>query len=370
MKREFLMLAQKYDEQKHRANGFYASEKLDGIRCFYDGGITRGMTSDRVPWANNVKHGRFNTETICTGVWSRYGQPIMAPDWWLNDLPEMTLDGELTMGVGTWQALSSTIKQRVPDSRWKDVQYKVFGSPPLGVVFGDGKINSTNFRKVFSGIIGWLKGSELWEEKAILPFYKEYAHLKMAISERTYCSVLEQYQLPSDTSSSRAKIHEMLTRIEDQGGEGLILRAPTSSWTPCRTYDLLKVKSLQDMEGIVVGYTWAKGTDMEKSLTGEKTDKLLGLMGSIRLRLESGVEFDLSGFKDSERKMIVLEDTEPWIKGQDAAAFGVVHRGEAVVPWIGNPEFPRRSKVTFRYRELSDTGIPKEGRYFRKHEEI
>ena len=38
---------------------------------------------------------------------------------------------------------------------------------------------------------------------------------------------------------------------------------------------------------------------------------------------------------------------------------------QTVVPdWITNHTFPR-GQVTFRYRELSDDGVPKEARYWR-----
>jgi ATP-dependent DNA ligase len=39
-KREFLMLAHKHEGQN--ILGWLYSEKLDGMRCFWDGGITRG----------------------------------------------------------------------------------------------------------------------------------------------------------------------------------------------------------------------------------------------------------------------------------------------------------------------------------------
>lgn len=384
-KREFLMLAQNFDPIKHRGNGFYASEKLDGIRCLWDGGVTRGMSIDRVPWANNAKHARFVTETICTGLWTRYGQPIMAPDFWLDDLPDAPLDGELTMGRKSWQILSSCIKKRIADHTWRDVKYMVFGSPALATVFEDGTINGTNFKKKFSGIMGWIKGTN-WPDKPNtfelqpgVPFYKELKFIRDVVgTERRFVKVLHQEALPSDTPSTNERIGVLLDKVGNQGGEGLILRAPTGLWRPERTYDLLKVKRLNDMEGIVVGYKWAKPTDMEKSLTGTATNKLLGLMGSVRLRLDSGIEFDLSGFSDIERKMTVAferqsqsgDDGSFWKKGEPADAFGMIHPGEVVPDWIQNPRFPRGSKITFRYRELSDGNVPKEARYWRKHEEM
>lgn len=380
-KRDFLMLAHQYDPKKHRGNGWYASEKLDGVRCFWDSGVTRGMDAERVPWANTAKHDRFRTETICTGLWTRYGQPIMAPDFWLDNLPEIPLDGELTMGRGSWQQLSSCIRRRVANrDNWLAVKYMVFDSPPLKVVFEDGTINGTNYKKKFSGIIEWLRGTNWpddWHPTPMVPYYKTLAKLKETIGTgRMFIEVLKQEQMPSDTPSTNMRISELLGEIEAAGGEGLILRAPTSFWRPERSHDLLKVKRLHDAEGTVVGYRWAKSTDLDRSLTGESTNKLLGLMGSVRLRLDSGVEFDLSGFTDDERDMVVLSpgridnDQTIWEVGESAYPIGRAFPGKEVQDWIENPRFPRGTRLTFRYRELSDSGIPKEARFLRKHEDL
>jgi DNA ligase-1 len=80
---------------------------------------------------------------------------------------------------------------------------------------------------------------------------------------------------------------------------------------------LLKVKTWQDAEGLVIGHEPGCG-------------KYEGMMGSLIVRWGS-VVFRLSGFTDAER----LEN------------------------WIGRT-------VTFKYRELTRDGVPKEARYWRK----
>ncbi|MGO9107157.1 MAG: hypothetical protein ACLQDH_13660, partial [Dissulfurispiraceae bacterium] len=103
-KREFLQLADHYDPFKSNVAGWYISEKLDGTRCFWDGGLSRGLPPESVPWASvtDPKTGerKAKIKPIATGLWSRYGNPIMAPDWWLNRLPACPLDGELWAGRG------------------------------------------------------------------------------------------------------------------------------------------------------------------------------------------------------------------------------------------------------------------------------
>ena len=86
-----------------------------------------------------------------------------------------------------------------------------------------------------------------------------------------------------------------------------------------------KLKSADD-EGIVIGYT-----------DGEK--RLEGTVGSVRVKWKN-VEFSLSGFTDEQRELIATDK--------------MCRVGE---------------KITFRYRELSDSGVPKEARYMRPHDD-
>ncbi len=58
-RREFLQLAHVFDPSKHTIAGWFMSEKLDGMRCFWDGGITRGMFARDVPFANVAKDDRY-----------------------------------------------------------------------------------------------------------------------------------------------------------------------------------------------------------------------------------------------------------------------------------------------------------------------
>lgn len=52
-KRNFLMLAHTFKPGKHFPGGMFLSEKLDGIRCYWDGGISRGIPKANVPYANH-----------------------------------------------------------------------------------------------------------------------------------------------------------------------------------------------------------------------------------------------------------------------------------------------------------------------------
>lgn len=358
-KREFVQLAHVYDEAKHGVAGWMVSEKLDGQRAFWDGGITRGMRADVVPFANTEKDARYVNAPIATGLWSRYGKVIHAPGWWLDKLPPFQLDGELYMGRGMFQPLSSIIKTLIPGAGWGDVKFMAFDVPPLNRVFASGVIKNTNFKKTLSGVDHWFSSvAGTRRFPAFSNFEAAYKFMQIELGQQAgpiQCH--EQEQLPYNTTDSRAMISERLFTVCEAGGEGLMLRQPSSIWTPERTYNLLKVKRMQDAEATVIGYTWGKETD--------KGSKLLGLMGSLRCRLDNGIEFDLSGFTDAEREMCVANAGE-WAEAYAAAKqIGALHPGEPCKSDIINPKFPIGSRITFKYRELTDAGAPKEARYWR-----
>ena len=119
------------------------------------------------------------------------------------------------------------------------------------------------------------------------------------------------------------RLTERLEEVTNEGGEGLIVRHPTMPWKPGRDWGLLKVKKLRDSEGIVVG--WKPGLG-----------KFDGMMGSLTIDWH-GTIFDLSGFTDQERQLV-----EGWPVA-----------------------FPRGTEVRFRYRELSDDGVPKFASFWR-----
>ena len=103
-----VLLAKKFDAAKHNVDGWLASEKLDGMRAFWDG----------------------------SELLSRNGKRIAAPDWFTASLPsDAELDGELFIGRGQFQKTVSVCRKQVPvDSEWRQVKFMAFelltsGSP-------------------------------------------------------------------------------------------------------------------------------------------------------------------------------------------------------------------------------------------------
>lgn len=354
MKREFLMLAHKYDPKKHFPTGHYVSEKLDGIRAFWDGGISRGLSCREVPWANVEKDGRLLVQPVATGLWSRYAKVIHAPSWWLDDLPNTPLDGELWLGRGKFQTLASIVKDHDPSDEWKNVRYMVFDSPNLAIVFADGILDNTNFKKTFMNIPAWVgfhRDDKLSQRSLISTFEDNYEYLGERLLDRKYVHRhLQNHKLANEFVVMKEQLKKLADELPaDQ--EGYMLRRPTSYWSPDRSHNLLKIKPFHDAEALVKGFVWGRETD--------KGSKLLGLMGSMIVSF-NGKEFELSGFTDSERVLI-----HPQL---GKVSEGHNYPGSKVSDNIVNPLFPRGSLVTFRYRELTDAKIPKEARFLRKYE--
>lgn len=350
-KREFLMLAHNYKRAKHGIGGWYLSEKLDGQRCFWDGGITRGMNKSKVPWANTDKDARLKDIQISTGLWSRYGNVIHAPDWWLNELPKQFLDGELYSGRHSRQEMMSTVRKLIPDNGWVKVSYNVFDLPTTPGFFKHGRINNPNFvNKYFDGdMFEWFERTSYeyaWDKliETMIPFRTSVA-LMGQMGQNNILQIVKQIELPFSTNEAEKVANKALEMFTDVGGEGVMLRSPDQVWNPQRVNGLVKLKKLQDAEATVVGYVSGRETD--------KGSKLLGLMGALVVSYNDLV-FELSGFTDAERELV---DPDGWATDNP---------GTPLPDDIKSKCFPVGSSVTFRFREHSRDGVPIEARYWRK----
>lgn len=378
-KREFLMLAQDYGKVSTDVSGWWMSEKLDGQRAFWDGGISRGLDAREVPWANVAKDARLLERPVATGLWSRYGKVIHAPDWWLDGLPVgINLDMELWGGRGSFQEMRSTVGSHTPGPGWKTIRGYALDAPGWHAVLSDGEINNANWKTILHrGMLEWVeRRSQLGvrtQEGLTLTFpmfmgfgqpNECFERLKLIHQACRWSNAMwqphDQVKLPDNVQDAKTAIDDMLHLVTEGGGEGLVLRSATGGWVCKRVNWVLKVKKLSDAEGVVVGYTWGRETALGS--------KLLGMMGALVLDFR-GKRLELSGFTNDERQMVVNPD-----KPADMAALRVNGLPEESIPLEGkevtlrwhNPRFTRGSKVTFTYRELTNDGIPKEARFLRR----
>jgi DNA ligase len=218
-----ILLAHKW-EVDHDPTGWWMSEKLDGIRAYWDG----------------------------EAFVSRLGNRFSAPDWFVDDLPADTLDGELWVGRKQFQRATSIVRSGAAGAEWRAVTFVVFDAPNAKGPFED---RIAHIEKVLA--------------KAKAPHARAHAH--------TRCTGVEH-------------LRAELARVEAGGGEGLMLREPGSSYVVGRSTTLLKVKTFHDAEARVIGH--APGVGRHK-----------GRLGALVVELPDGVRFNVgTGLSDAERE--------------------------------------------------------------------
>jgi DNA ligase-1 len=203
--------------------GWWMSEKYDGLRGYWDG----------------------------QKLWTRKGNLIHAPDYFLAELPrDVALDGELWIGYGKFEETISIVRSETPDDRWKLIRYMVFDAP-----------------------------------QAPGPFEQRMQFLRATVLEgNRFVRLVAQ-----ERCQGAAQLLAERDRVVRQGGEGLMLRQPGSFYEPRRSPTLLKVKPFDDAEATVIAHEPGKG-------------KYTGKLGALRVRTEDGKEFSIgSGLTDAER---------------------------------------------------------------------
>ena len=87
--------------KNHNINGWVMSEKLDGIRAYWNGKelLTRG------------------------------GKKIYAPKWFTKDYPPFEVDGELWSKRGDFENISSIVRDKTPSLEWKSIKHYIFEVP-------------------------------------------------------------------------------------------------------------------------------------------------------------------------------------------------------------------------------------------------
>jgi DNA ligase-1 len=206
---------------------------------------------------------------------SRLGNVYHAPDWFREGLPEVPLDGELWLARKAFQRTVSIARRQDKSDHWRELRYVVFDAPAHGAHF-EARM------EFFQEVIGKRKP----------PFAVAHPH--------EVCRDLDH-------------LRRELARVEELGGEGLMMRQPRSKYEVGRSGTLLKVKSFQDSEARVLEHQAGAGRHK-------------GRLGALFVEMADGTRFAVgTGFSDVER-----EDPPP----------------------VG-------SVITFRYQELSEGGVPR-----------
>ena len=190
-----VLLAHTFEDMDMDPTGWWYSEKLDGVRAYWDG----------------------------TNFISRQGNIFHAPAWFKAALPkDVVLDGELWMGREMFQQTLSVVKRFDWGAGARDIKYVIFDVPSL--------TNATfEFRK--NAVVEHVA-------KANVSHIQAHPHLPVR---------------------SREHLFAELAKVEALGGEGLMIRQPKSMYEVGRSHTLLKVKPFKDDEGIVIAHLPGKG---------------------------------------------------------------------------------------------------------------
>lgn len=237
--------------------GYLVSEKLDGVRAYWDG--------------SNL---RF-----------RRGRLIHAPAWFTAGFPSHPLDGELWMGRRSFDDLSAAVRRDMPvDAEWKRITYRLYELPGADGSFSQRLIALQAL--VASANVVWLQA------------------------------------VPQTIIKDKEELKRRLQEVVRGGGEGLVLHLADAPWQSGRTDALLKLKPVQDAEAVVVAHEPGRG-------------KYQGMLGALVVMTPDGRRFRLgTGFSDEAR----------------------------------NHPPPVGSTVTYRYRDLTSTGLPKFASFWRVRE--
>lgn len=244
-----------------------AEKEVPGLLLAHDWDGIQDLTN----WWISEKYDGVRAYWDGSKFFSRAGNQFAVPDYFTKNIPSIPLDGEFWIGRKLFDRTSGFVRRKDEHNGWKEIKFLVFDAP--------------NVTRPF-------------EER--VSFIQQFA---------------SNYLVPVNQRQCNGSAHlvEELKKIEEMGGEGLMLRKPNSYYESGRSNTLLKVKSFKDAEAIVIGYEKGKG-------------KHKGRVGALNCQLKDGKEFSIgTGLSDRERE-------NP--------------------PKIGQ-------SVTFRYFELTENGIPR-----------
>lgn len=288
--------------------GWIMSEKFDGYRALF-----------RYEEVDGVLVGKF---------YSRNNKSFNAPDWFLDSMPppdllgDKIIDGELWAGRDNFQ-LMGIVRKKVPiPEEWLNIQYQVYD-----ITNGEGGfVDRLKTLKRIVEFTGKSWSIRLKNEEFYIPEGVEISPpLVFAIQKRI-------------TDESMMK--SFYQNIIDNGGEGIMMKHPLSSYENGRSNYMLKYKPAFDREAVIIDYKM-----------GDPDSKYKGMLGSFICRPlinhdtymsideDDNHIFTLSGMDDNIRKN--------YLKSH-----------------------PKGTIITFECSGFTDKGVPRFGRYLRIRDDV
>ena len=288
--------------------GWIMSEKFDGYRALF-----------RYEEVDGVLVGKF---------YSRNNKSFNAPDWFLDTMPppdllgNKILDGELWAGRDNFQ-LMGIVRKKVPiPEEWLNIQYQVYDITNIE----GGFVDRLKILKRIVEFTGKSWSLRLKNEEFYIPEGVEISPpLVFAIQKRI-------------TDESMMK--SFYQNIIDNGGEGIMMKHPLSSYENGRSNYMLKYKPAFDREAVIIDYKM-----------GDPDSKYKGMLGSFICRPlinhdtymsideDDNHIFTLSGMDDNIRKN--------YLKSH-----------------------PKGTIITYECSGFTDKGVPRFGRYLRIRDDV
>jgi DNA ligase-1 len=215
-----LAIVYKPDDKKPlNIDEYFISEKLDGIRGFWNG----------------------------KNLLTRRGNIIHAPLWFIKNWPNTHVDGELWSNRGEFEKISSCIMKRQLHatqnlSCWHKIQFMIFDLPK----------NLGTFNQRIQKMNNLVK-----------------------ITDSAYFRAIKQEKV-----NSIALLNQQLSTVVNLGGEGLMLHHKNAYYKTGRSNNLLKLKRHDDAEAVVIAHIKGKGKYKNK-LGSLKVELLSGLTFKI-----------------------------------------------------------------------------------------
>lgn len=191
---------------------------------------------------------RFDGEKLI----SRQGNIIKAPSWFLKNFPKTELDGELWISRGHFEEVSGIVRKEIPNEiEWKKVKLMLFDLPQSQEVF-----------------------SVRYEEMQKLVKAAQNEHLQL----------IKQFEIPT-----HSELKKLLNSLTKSGAEGLMLHRKNSYYQAIRSDDILKLKTYEDAEAIVIAIIAGQG-------------KFKNKMGALLVENDDKIRFKIGGgFSDEQR---------------------------------------------------------------------
>lgn len=325
MKKEFGQLSHWWNGSFEQIKGFFCSRKYNGWSALWDGGITKGMTTDKIPWYKKEKM------QVSTGLWSlgRNDNPdvINAPPFWTQYLPKgVPMHGEL------WYKDRLDVIKRICgtkkmfDPMWLNIQYLAFNIKPYYKWFPVIHLSKDN--EPISPIVQAANKTSFFCRRKYSESYDELKIIQEELGNKVFQLVV------SPRINTEDDLKTMQETAIKHKWEGLIFANPNGEYECGRSYNSLKWKGVCENDAIILDYDEGK------------TGKNIGKVGAIKAHLEW------------DEQVLSLFGGEARMIGEEAI-FSIGGLTDQEREWdYCKKHYPIGAKIKFNFFGVSTHGIP------------